>query len=202
MTIAIPKDTVVKGGCAGFLLYCYANSQIAAGLRHSPKQNVITSAQKQGCQLAMSSAVVKSGSKQGCRLAMSSAVVKFGSKQGCRLAMSSAVSKSGSKQGFWCTVISACCVTMLLAVGLGAGPRVQRPPACVLCPVVGPPLRRTSCGRFCHVGCAQWLEETFTQHGLVHGLRNVSKVPSFHLRIHFDCYVPCPIHPCGCMQCN
>ena len=49
-------------------------------------------------------------------------------------------------------------------------------PACVLCPVVGPPLRRTSCARFCHVGCAQWLEETFIQHGLVHGLRNVSRV--------------------------
>ena len=57
-----------------------------------------------------------------------------------------------------------------------AGPRVRVTPSCVLCPVVGPPLRRTSCGRFCHVGCAQWLEETFIQHGVVHGLRNVSKV--------------------------
>lgn len=60
--------------------------------------------------------------------------------------------------------------------GVTAGPKVQRPPACVLCPVTGPPLRRTSCGRFCHVGCAQWLEETFIQGGLVHGLRNVAKV--------------------------
>lgn len=64
----------------------------------------------------------------------------------------------------------------------GAGPKVQRPPACVLCPVTGPPLRRTSCGRFCHVGCAQWLGETFIQGGLVHGLRHVSKVTTPHLR--------------------
>ena len=49
-------------------------------------------------------------------------------------------------------------------------------PACVLCPVVGPPLRRTSCHRYCHVGCAQWLGETFILNGLVHGLPNVSKV--------------------------
>ena len=59
---------------------------------------------------------------------------------------------------------------------LCAGPKVQQTPACVLCPVVGPPLRRTSCSRFCHVGCAQWLAETFIHQGLVHGLQNVSKV--------------------------
>ena len=57
-----------------------------------------------------------------------------------------------------------------------AGPKVRQTPACVLCPVVGPPLRGTSCGRFCHVGCAQWLEETFIQGGLVHGLHTIAKV--------------------------
>ena len=69
----------------------------------------------------------------------------------------------------WMLYMRPCC-------WLGAGPKVQHPPSCVLCPVSGPPLRQTSCGRFCHVGCAQWLGETFIQGGLVHGLRHVSKV--------------------------
>lgn len=78
----------------------------------------------------------------------------------------------------WMLYMRPCC-------WVAAGPKVQRPPSCVLCPVSGPPLRQTSCGRFCHVGCAQWLGETFIQGGLVHGVRHVSKV-----------IIPFLDHPC------
>ena len=35
----------------------------------------------------------------------------------------------------------------------------QAPP-CVLCPVAGGAMKRTTCGRWCHVACAQWIPET------------------------------------------
>ncbi|DBA66045.1 TPA: hypothetical protein ACH3X2_003050 [Trebouxia sp. C0005] len=75
------------------------------------------------------------------------------------------------------------------------GPRVHHTPACVLCPVVGPPLRRTSCHRYCHVGCAQWLGETFILNGLVHGLPNVSKA-----KCQLTCYL-CQQRYGACIQC-
>ncbi|KAL0042492.1 hypothetical protein WJX79_001550 [Trebouxia sp. C0005] len=74
------------------------------------------------------------------------------------------------------------------------GPRVHHTPACVLCPVVGPPLRRTSCHRYCHVGCAQWLGETFILNGLVHGLPNVSKA-----KCQLTCYL-CQQRYGACIQ--
>ena len=54
---------------------------------------------------------------------------------------------------------------------------LRQPPACALCPVVGPPMRPTSCGRWCHIICAQWLEETVIVKGMVYGLENINKVP-------------------------
>ena len=59
---------------------------------------------------------------------------------------------------------------------MNAGSGLKGTPACALCPVTGPPLKRTSCSRFCHILCAQWLGETFIKDGAVHGVNNVSKV--------------------------
>jgi hypothetical protein len=36
----------------------------------------------------------------------------------------------------------------------------QRPPPCVLCPVLGGPLKMTTDGRWCHRVCAAWMPET------------------------------------------
>ena len=37
---------------------------------------------------------------------------------------------------------------------------LPQPPPCVLCPVLGGAMKRTTCGRWCHVACAQWIPET------------------------------------------
>ena len=38
-------------------------------------------------------------------------------------------------------------------------------------------MRPTVCGRWCHIICAQWLEETVIVKGVVYGLENINKVP-------------------------
>ena len=49
------------------------------------------------------------------------------------------------------------------------------PPPCALCPLAGGALKRTTCGRWCHVACAAWAEEMSVDpgapcHGVLRGL--------------------------------
>ena len=49
------------------------------------------------------------------------------------------------------------CPTFLNLSGLiPPSPFTQFTPACVLCPVVGGPMKRTNDGRWCHLMCAMW----------------------------------------------
>jgi hypothetical protein len=57
---------------------------------------------------------------------------------------------------------------------------VSTPPACALCPIRGGMMKRTNCGAWCHLACANWTPETALdpESGLICGVRCVSKVCS------------------------
>lgn len=62
--------------------------------------------------------------------------------------------------------------------------RLAAPPPCALCPVVGGAMKRTTCGRWCHVACAQWIPETsFVDSDLVEPVDGIGKVGKARLAL-------------------
>lgn len=76
-------------------------------------------------------------------------------------------------------------------------PGITRPPPCILCPVLGGAMKRTDCGRWCHLACARWVPEVgvFPEEEIA--ITNTSKAnhpPS--LLVHLSVF-PCVSAP-GC----
>ncbi|KAK9809797.1 hypothetical protein WJX73_007597 [Symbiochloris irregularis] len=71
----------------------------------------------------------------------------------------------------------------------------KHPPACALCPSEGGLMKRTSCGRWCHLLCALWIPETFFNGSVVEGLDKVSRA-----RRELEC-VCCRQRYGACIQC-
>lgn len=77
-----------------------------------------------------------------------------------------------------------------ICCGFPAG--AQRAPACALCPVPGGLMKRTTCGRWCHLVCALWTPETIFNGTRVEGVSNIPKVTSASAQ---GCPVPaCRLH--------
>ncbi len=64
-----------------------------------------------------------------------------------------------------------------------AGPTKEQRPACVICPVEGGVMKRTTEGKWCHPACAIWMPEThilpgetfFNLTGLIGGVKNICR---------------------------
>ncbi|GAB4814051.1 hypothetical protein N2152v2_001097 [Parachlorella kessleri] len=75
---------------------------------------------------------------------------------------------------------------------------LEKPPACVLCPVVGGVMKPTACGRWCHSACGVWTEETRLDpgKGVITGIQEVKAA-----RLKLACRV-CGQQYGSCVQCS